>query len=72
MLLPEGWECEPVEGWGDFRMRCGRVEVAFSAEESGWQVVVDGDLPDADAIVAQVTRQVEQAVGEPCEWISLG
>ncbi len=72
VLMPRGRQCEEIGGWGDFRLRCGNAEVSFSGEESGWNVVVKGDLPDADAVVEQVTRQVEQAAGEPCEWVAIG
>jgi hypothetical protein len=72
VLVPDGFECDVVEGWGDLRLRCGRVDVSFSGEEAGWLVSVEGELEDADGFLTKVTRQVAQAVGEPCEWISLG
>src|SRR4051812_42438128 len=72
VLIPQGRQCEEIEGFGDFRMRCGDAEISFSGEEPGWHVVVEGPLADAEAVVEQVTRQVEQAAGEPCEWIPIG
>jgi hypothetical protein len=73
VLVPAGSGCVPVEGWGDFRMRCGGTEVAFSAEDPGWQVIFEGPMPEQDCerLVAALTRQIEQAAGETCEWIRI-
>jgi hypothetical protein len=56
VLTPVGLECRPVEGWGDFHLRCGDASIAFSGEDVGWQVTVDG-LENADALVARVTER---------------
>jgi hypothetical protein len=73
VLTPRGWDCEVIEGWGDHRIRVRGAEVAFSGEGFGWQVAVEGDLPRdvADAIVAAITDQIEQACGEPATWVAL-
>ncbi len=73
VLLPAGFGCEQVEGWGDFRMRCGAAVVAFSGEQPGWQVSVEGPMPDAECerLVITLTRQIEQAAGERCEWLQI-
>ncbi len=71
VLQPAGWTCEPVDGAGDFRVRAGEAEVAYSGEEVGWHVTVDGDLPRAEEWIDQVTQQVAAASGEPCEWLDL-
>lgn len=67
----EGFDCVPVEGWGDFRMTCDGATVSFSGEMHGWQVVVEGPMSDddSDRFAEVVTRQVEAEVGEPCEWV---
>lgn len=68
-----GFNCEQVDGWGDYCMTCGEATVAYSGEMNGWQVVIDGPMSDADCdrLVETVTRQVEAEVGEPCGWICL-
>jgi len=71
VLQPKGWTSERVDGPGDFRVRTDGVEVSCSAEELGWQVVIDGDRSRAEDWIEQVTRQVAAAAGEPCEWLEL-
>ncbi|HEV8276499.1 MAG TPA: hypothetical protein VGQ26_12500 [Streptosporangiaceae bacterium] len=73
VLLPTGSGCEQAEGWGDFRMRCDTTEVAFSAEDPGWQVTFEGPMPEAgcERLVITLTQQIEQAAGEPCEWLRI-
>ncbi|MGB8860351.1 MAG: hypothetical protein WCC60_13880 [Ilumatobacteraceae bacterium] len=74
VLMPEGFGCAPADGWGDFRMTCSGSTITFSGEEIGWQVSVEGSMGerDADALIAAVTEQVEQASGEACEWLAIG
>ena len=73
VVIPAGFDCKPVEGFGDVRLRCGRVEVSFSGEAPGWLVVFEGDLEDLDteAFVDVVTEQIAREVGEPCESLRL-
>jgi hypothetical protein len=73
VLVPAGFGCEQADGWGDFRMRCGATQVAFSAEEPGWQVIFEGPMPDADRerLVTTIAQQIGQATGQPCEWLQI-
>jgi hypothetical protein len=73
VLLPAGFNCEQAEGWGDFRMRCGSTQVAFSGEDPGWQVTFEGPMPETDCerLVITLTQQIEQAAGEACEWLQI-
>jgi hypothetical protein len=73
VLLAPGFSCERADGWGDFRMRCGDTQVAFSAEEPGWQVTLEGPMTDADRerLVTTITQQIGQATGQPCEWLQI-
>jgi hypothetical protein len=73
MLLPAGFGCEQADGWGDFRLRCGTTEVSFSAEDPGWQVSFEGPMaePECERLVVMVTRQIEQASHEACEWLRI-
>src|SRR5438067_810538 len=61
VLTPKGWGAEPVDGWGDYRVRVSGVEVSFAGEEPGWQVTVEGDLDPAraDELVQTVASQIE-------------
>lgn len=72
VLIPLGFDCQVVDGWGDLRLRCGESVVSFSGEEPGWLVTVEGDLRDTEGFLAQVTAQVTEAVGERCEWLAVG
>jgi hypothetical protein len=71
ILVPAGFGCEQADGWGDFRMRYGPTEIAFSAEDPGWQVTVEGPMPDTDreGLVTTIPEQLGQATGQPCEWL---
>ncbi|MFE6236187.1 hypothetical protein [Cellulosimicrobium sp. NPDC057862] len=71
VLQPTGWDCEPIGGGGDFRVRTEGVDVSYCGEEIGWHVTFDADLPWAKEWMEQVTRQVAAAAGEPCEWLEL-
>ena len=73
VLLPAGFGCEQAEGWGDFRMRCGTTQVAFSGEDPGWQVTFEGPMPETDCerLVITLTQQIQQAAGEACEWLQI-
>ncbi|HEX2320434.1 MAG TPA: hypothetical protein VHJ18_15735 [Streptosporangiaceae bacterium] len=73
VLVPAGLGCEQVDGWGDFRIRCGTTQVAFSAEDPGWPVAFDGPMPETDCerLVITLTQQIEQAAGEDCEWLQI-
>ena len=73
VLVPAGFGCEQADGWGDFRMRCGATQIAFSAEDPGWQVIVDGPMPDTDRerLVTTITQQIGQATGQPCERLQI-
>jgi hypothetical protein len=73
VLLPAGFHCEQAEGPGDFRIRCGSTHVACSAEDPGWQVTFEGPMPETDCerLVITLTRQIEQAAGQACEWLQI-
>lgn len=73
VFIPPGSDCSPIDGWGDFRMRCGAAEGSFSGEEVGWQVSIEGPMDDAtaSALLSQITERVGDASGEACEWIQI-
>ena len=73
VLVPPGFSCEQASGWGDFRMRCDATQVAFSAEEPGWQVTFEGPMPETDRerLISAITQQIGQAIGQPCEWLQI-
>ena len=48
-LHPPAMECHPVDGWGDYRYRCGEAEVAVSFEEPGVQLMLEGELEESVA-----------------------
>jgi hypothetical protein len=69
VLQPAGWDCEPLRGEGDFRVRSEGVDVSYSGEDVGWQVTFHGDMPRAEVWIEQVTRHIAAAAGEQCEWL---
>jgi hypothetical protein len=73
VLTPAGPPCEGIEGWGDFRLRCGDTEVSFSGEDVGWQVAFDGPMPQAECarLVEIVCQQVSAEAGDACEWLQI-
>ncbi|MBO2455969.1 hypothetical protein [Actinomadura violacea] len=70
VLTPAGWECAPVDGWGDHRLRLGEVEIAFSGEPPGWQISFEGEFDShiADAVIATVTHQLGEHSGREAAW----
>jgi hypothetical protein len=71
VLTPPGSGCQVEPGWGDFRMRCGGAVLAFSGEDSGWQVVVEGE-DQVDALTEALTERIAAEVGQPCYSVNLG
>jgi hypothetical protein len=71
VLGPRGYGCEEASGPGDLRLRLGSCEMAFSAEDVGWQVCFEGDTTgqDTDAVVSQVAQQVGEFTGASAEWV---
>jgi hypothetical protein len=71
VLAPRGYNFEKISGPGDLSLRLGSCEMAFSAEDVGWQVCFAGDTAgqDTDAVVSQITQQVEEFTGGSAEWV---
>ena len=67
VLAPEGWTSSPAAGWGDLRISVAHGEVAFSWEEPGWHVIVEGRIPDdeAERMIGQIAAQLTAATGQP-------
>lgn len=65
VFQPAGWVCIPVEGWGEFRFRTGETEVAFSGEDPGVQVIIDGPMSraEADRMVQVIADQLAAHTG---------
>jgi hypothetical protein len=63
LVAGEGWaECD---GWGDFRIKRGDVEVSFSFEDPGAQIAVEGPIEraEADALVERLALHLTQSEG---------
>jgi len=65
-LRPSSLPAERVEGWGDWRIRAAGVVIAFSLEDPGIHVMVEGELPPpvADQIVDEILQNVERVTGQ--------
>jgi hypothetical protein len=70
VLLPGGFGCERIDGQAEFAMLCRGTQITVCPEFPGWQVAIEGPMPDAECedLVAALTRQIEVAAGQPCEW----
>jgi len=57
---------ERVPGWGDWRIRTLGVEISFSYEDLGIQVVFEDELPQpvADQIIDEILRNIELVSGQ--------
>lgn len=66
ILQPRSLICEPAEEDGDHSFRAGTATVSASWELAGtWYVCVEGAATAAaDAIVAEMARQLGEATGE--------
>jgi hypothetical protein len=62
---PSSMPSRRVEGWGDYRIEAGGVEVSFSCEDPGIQVTFEGEVPEAvaDAVVREVLSNITAATG---------
>lgn len=73
VLLPRGWNARQSDGWGDFRIEVDGAQIAFSGEDPGWQVVIEGDMDPAtaDKLLETLRAQIEAATGTPAEVVVL-
>ncbi len=73
VLTPAGWDVHVVPGLGSHRVSVDGVEVAFSDDQVGWQVSVEGQLSHdrADALVDTVARQLAAHAGVATTWVLL-
>jgi hypothetical protein len=71
VLVPRGYRCQVVTGWGDLRVMIGGAEMAFSGEQVGWSLVFDGDIEghDTDALAQKVADQLGEYAHESMEWV---
>jgi hypothetical protein len=70
-LQPRGYDCGQVPGKGEYRIRCGEVELAFYFEDPGIQVVADTTDDPPDTLVDAVAAQVAAATGRPTSVLRL-
>ena len=54
-------------------MRCGDTEISYTGEPVGWQVSIEGPMPEDAAVrlMATVAAQIEHELGEPIEWLQI-
>ena len=65
VLRPNTIESSPVTGWGDHRIAVEGAEIAFSYEDPGIQVIIEGTIPETIArrIIEEVLANVERSTG---------
>jgi hypothetical protein len=70
-LHPPGYNGRQVPGEGEYRIRCGDVELAFYLEEPGIHVVAHAADDPSDTLVDAVAAQVAAATGQATSVVSL-
>jgi hypothetical protein len=65
-LKPRSVPSEVVAGWGDHRIRVLGVDISFSYEDPGFQVVFEGELSESDArrIADEICLNIVEATGQ--------
>jgi hypothetical protein len=73
VLKPKSFASQPASGWGDHRIKAEGVEISFSYEDPGIQVIFEGDLPEALAmqIVDEIRESIEKVTNQKGYVISL-
>ena len=73
VLKPKSFDSQRLSGWGDHRIETEGVEISFSYEDPGIQVMFEGDLPEALAtqIVEEIRENIETATNQKGYVISL-
>jgi hypothetical protein len=73
VLMPHGFDAVPIDGWGDYRIRIDDVEIAFSAEDPGWQVSFEGEIEPTRAMeIAQtISTQLERESRRPHQAVRI-
>ena len=72
-LRPSSMPSQRVEGWGDYRIEVGGVEISFSYEDPGIQVVFEGKVSEAvaDLIIAEVLANITIVTGQESHIIKM-
>jgi len=72
-LRPSTYASERIQGWGDWRIRCEGVEIAFSYEDPGIQLSIAGDLPreTADRVANEICQNIERVTGQRGRVVAL-
>ena len=77
VLTPPDFGCSPIvavtDGALTHAMRCGESTVTVEADTEGWFVSVGPPTGerDADELVAAMAERIEEATGDPCEWVAV-
>lgn len=75
VLKPRSVPSEPVQGWGDHRIRIPNGVISFSDEDPGLQVSFEefsGSRAEALRIVEEILASVEAATGQRGRVVDLG
>lgn len=73
VLRPYNFESELITGWGNHRIKTKNVEIAFSFEDPGIQVIFEGEIDGetADQIVDEILENIEKKTGQSGRVIPL-
>jgi len=65
-LRPNSFGSKVIKGWGDHRIEVQGVEVSFSYEDPGWQIVFEGPIEATMArqIVQEIAGNITAATGQ--------
>ncbi len=72
-LRPTSYAFSVIDGWGDHRIEINDVQIAFSYEDPGIQVIFDGDVEQeiADQIISEIKNNLEKTTNQTGRVIQL-
>ncbi len=72
-LCPLTFSSEQITGWGDHRIKVKGVDIAFSFEDPGIQIIFEDEIDGetADQIVDEILENIEKKTGQSGRVIPL-
>jgi hypothetical protein len=74
VFLPRSFPSQPIEGWGDYRIRVKGTEIAFSYEDPGIQVSFEGgEITEVQAkqIIDEICINITTFTNQQCRVVPL-
>ena len=74
VLCPTSFASEKNDGWGDYRIKAGDCEIAFSFEEVRIQIsfeMCEIRVENAEQMVNEISRSIEKELQTSCYWTQI-